>query len=156
MAIAPLARAEEVAGAMEPGPEKTADACQDGADNDGDGRTDCRDVDCHAFSFCSEMAAPPRAWKAPLIAGAVLIPVSIILAVGSIPLWMNALDLDHPELNRHFSGKDGVQLGGGAALTVLAITAAGVGAAMLTKGINRRQKALKSAWITPTSVGATW
>jgi hypothetical protein len=34
------------------GMEISASQCQDSADNDGDGATDCADVDCQGFVFC--------------------------------------------------------------------------------------------------------
>ena len=33
--------------------ETTAEACQDGSDNDGDGQADCEDSDCAGFLFCA-------------------------------------------------------------------------------------------------------
>ncbi len=36
------------------GPENTATDCQDGADNDGDGYSDCQDQECSAFTFCPQ------------------------------------------------------------------------------------------------------
>jgi hypothetical protein len=46
--------------------ENTADACQDGVDNDGDTFTDCKDQDCSFFVFCHQSqeqqpAQPPPA-----------------------------------------------------------------------------------------------
>ena len=35
-------------------PENTAERCQDGIDNDGNGRVDCKDDGCKAFAFCQE------------------------------------------------------------------------------------------------------
>ena len=35
-------------------PENTAELCQDGIDNDGNGRIDCKDDGCKAFAFCQE------------------------------------------------------------------------------------------------------
>ncbi len=42
------------------GSETSVDACSDGRDNDGDGATDCADVACRAFPFCTgDMDAGP-------------------------------------------------------------------------------------------------
>ena len=35
-------------------PENTAERCQDGIDNDGNGHVDCKDEGCKAFAFCQE------------------------------------------------------------------------------------------------------
>jgi hypothetical protein len=47
-AAAPIAPAP-----VRPSGENTAEACRDGADNDGDGRPDCADQDCALFVFCT-------------------------------------------------------------------------------------------------------
>lgn len=39
------------------GSDETGAACSDGKDNDGDGRIDCDDLDCHANSVCARADA---------------------------------------------------------------------------------------------------
>lgn len=41
------------------GSEETLAACQDGADNDGDGQTDCSDSDCQYFTVCANRPPTP-------------------------------------------------------------------------------------------------
>lgn len=40
--------------------ENTSSACQDGADNDGDGHIDCSDQDCEDFVFCAQPTTPEQ------------------------------------------------------------------------------------------------
>jgi hypothetical protein len=46
-------------------PENTAARCQDGTDNDGDGKTDCLDPDCWVLSFCVDAGAKDAPQDAP-------------------------------------------------------------------------------------------
>jgi hypothetical protein len=151
LVAAPMAaRAEEVAGPLEPGAEKTAAACSDHADNDDDGKTDCADPDCQNFSFCSAATLSRTYWLAPLVAGAVLIPVAIGIALGSIPLWADAIDWGHPPLNQHFSGQDGLDLMGAAILTAAGLGLAIGGTVLLVRGIVRHRQWKSSRAFVPT------
>ncbi|MCK5799393.1 MAG: hypothetical protein KAI47_19515, partial [Deltaproteobacteria bacterium] len=52
-ALAPLGCGGDTKHTDDPNEELTADACRDGKDNDGDGKTDCDDPGCAPWAFCN-------------------------------------------------------------------------------------------------------
>ena len=141
LALAPVVvRAEEVAGPLEPGAEKTIEACQDKADNDGDGKTDCKDPDCGVFAFCEDVLAPKSRWEVPIGVGSTLILGAIAMGMGSIPLWADATDWAQPALNHHLSGMDGLDLVGAAILTAASIGFLAGGTVLLVRGLRRHER----------------
>lgn len=116
-------------------PETSAIACNDQLDNDGDGKWDCYDPDCKEYSFCH--AAGPEAFHLdsvkPLpnngltetVVGAILLPVGVGAALGSIPYFMRSSE------GANLAWASGLVAGG-------AVTAV-VGAILIHKGIVKRE-----------------
>jgi hypothetical protein len=126
-----------------PAAENTAQACQDGTDNDADGFVDCKDQDCSAFVGCAVQAGPSSTYassgwsRAAGITGLVFAPISLALFSASAATM--------PE-----NGGDAVPaapLAGSAGLLHIVGGAIAGAGALSARGVDHNKGCLVAGWI---------